>query len=55
MGQKLPEGTWMIGKKWYGICQYCKSAVRIDKPLIGGFHLCLPSEERDRIDAKEGE
>jgi hypothetical protein len=53
MAPDLPEGTFLVGKRWFGICHYCSSAVRLDKPIIGSFHLCLPSAEREAIDRRD--
>lgn len=44
---KLPTDLFIVGHKLYGTCAVCNSIVRIDKPIIGGLHLCLPKEERE--------
>ncbi len=36
--------------KIYAICDYCKSLIRLNKPIIGSLHACLPPEEREKLD-----
>lgn len=34
-----------VGSKLFGLCRDCGSIVRIDKPVLGSFHLCTPKKE----------
>ncbi len=36
--------------KIYAICNYCKSLIRLNKPIFGSLHACLPPEERAKLD-----
>ncbi len=38
--------------KKYVTCHYCGKEVNIRKPIIGGMHICLSSEHRNKIDAE---
>lgn len=33
-----------IGNKRYGVCQACRSVIRVNKPIFGSAHVC-DSEE----------
>lgn len=37
----LPEGLFIVGNKIYGVCAECDKIVRVDKPILGSFHLCV--------------
>lgn len=32
--------VFVVGRKVYGWCQFCDSIIRVNKPLVGGWHLC---------------
>jgi hypothetical protein len=49
---RLPAGTWLVGRKWFGECGYCGSVVRLGKPIVGGLHLCLDEADRREIDRR---
>lgn len=36
-----PGDVWTSGGRMYGVCAECASIVRVDKPLIGGWHFCV--------------
>lgn len=38
---RLPADFFVLNGKIYGICAGCEKLVRIDKPIIGSFHLCV--------------
>lgn len=38
--------TLIIGSKWYGWCARCEGVSRINKPLIGSFHICRNSTKQ---------
>lgn len=38
----LPYGLFIVGKKLFGVCTKCKSIVRVNKPIIGSYHICNP-------------
>lgn len=43
---KLARGEMVVvGNGLYQKCQACEQVVRLNKPLIGSFHLCLTEEE----------
>lgn len=43
---KLPKGTFIVGNKLMGVCAGCGKIVRIDKPIIGSFHICREQKEK---------
>lgn len=41
MNARLLRGEIVaVGHKLYGLCLTCGSIVQINKPLIGGMHIC---------------
>ncbi len=46
----LPKGMFAVGNKLYGICHYCDTTVRVNKPIFGGLHICLTEGERNQVD-----
>jgi hypothetical protein len=40
-----PGQSACIAGKWWGVCARCLNLVRIDKPLIGSAHICVPPED----------
>jgi hypothetical protein len=54
------DGTWSVSElrrmelgvfidrngSRYAMCDDCKTVVRIDKPIIGSTHYCIPPSER---------
>lgn len=36
----------MVGGKLRGVCHGCGQIVRVDKPLLGGLHICTTEEEQ---------
>lgn len=43
MTRRIERGGWaLIGGKWWGVCDRCGRLVRIDKPILGSLHWCVP-------------
>jgi len=47
----IPNGMFVVGNKLMTVCGWCEKVVRVDKPIIGSFHLCLTDEEKERKSA----
>lgn len=37
------EELIIVGSKIYASCPYCKTLVRLNKPIFGSLHLCSKS------------
>lgn len=35
-----------VGHRLYALCRDCHSLVRVNKPLLGGVHICVPEWPR---------
>jgi hypothetical protein len=35
----------LLGAKAFRLCANCLQVIRINKPVVGSFHLCKPDEE----------
>lgn len=36
-----PQITWSVAHRVYGACPRCGMVVQLNKPLIGGLHVCF--------------
>ncbi len=39
----LPNGCFRVGNNLFGKCEACSNIVRINKPVFGSLHLCIPN------------
>lgn len=40
-----------IGNSLYDVCPRCAKLVRLNKPLLGGIHVCVTDEEEQQIES----
>lgn len=38
-------GIVNMSGKHYAICPDCRRLIRVDKPLMGSYHLCVPDKK----------
>jgi hypothetical protein len=43
------DNTWWRGHKHFGICPDCSCVVRINKPMLGSMHSCIPWPDKTFI------
>lgn len=43
--QQLPNGAFLSGTGVFAVCPACEKVVRLNKFLLGSFHLCLTEQE----------
>jgi len=45
--ERLKRGEMVVvGNKLMAICKHCRKLIRVDKPLLGSYHICVLPEER---------
>lgn len=49
INERLRRGEIIpVDGKLYALCRDCGNIVRINKPLLGSFHLCAPEKQASK-------